>query len=74
MSQLDKLHATLVAGNTITGAQALARYGMLRLPARVYDLRQEGFKIITERVRRREDGVLVARYRLASKSRKTRVA
>lgn len=71
MSQIDSIHSALAEGRTISGAQAESWWGVGRLPARIFDLREEGFQIMTERYTRR-DGTLAGRYRLYANSRRTR--
>ena len=47
----------------ITPLEALNRYGVFRLAARIADLRASGHPIVTDRVER--DGKTFARYRMA---------
>lgn len=63
MSKTDRLSSWLRAGRSITPVEALNRFGVMRLAARVHDMRREGLPIITERVTR--NGAHVARYRMA---------
>lgn len=63
MSKTDRLSSWLRAGRSITPVEALNRFGVMRLAARVHDMRRECLPIITERVTR--NGAHVARYRMA---------
>lgn len=51
----------LKSGKTITPLQALARFGCLRLGARIYDLKKRGYKIVKTMVDT-EKGKKVASY------------
>lgn len=62
MSQTDQLAVHLKAGKAITPIEALERWGCFRLAARIGDLRQQGWQIITEKAER--GGKTFARYRL----------
>ena len=61
-SQLDKILDFLQTGKQLTSAEAAKRFGVTRLPARILDLRNEGFLIYTNT--RRVDGRTVTQYRL----------
>ena len=63
-SQTKKIKKHLEDGKTITAIEALNDYNCLRLPARIYDLKQQGMNIQRENVRRGRDNKLVAEYRL----------
>jgi helix-turn-helix protein len=60
-SQTTRIYGHLTRG-PITPLQALARYGVFRLAARIRDLREKGHKIKTETVTR--GGKNFARYRM----------
>ena len=49
-SQKSSIRAWLLKGNSITQLEALRRFGCLRLSAIVFDLREEGLPIVTERL------------------------
>ena len=49
-TQKAGVRAWLLEGKTITQLEALNRFGSLRLSAIVFDLREEGLPIITERL------------------------
>lgn len=49
VSQKKQIRAHLLKGRTITQLEALNLYGCLRLSAVIYDLREEGLPIITEK-------------------------
>ena len=48
LSQNQKLFRRLNTGKHITKSEAKSRYGIRRLSARIYDLREAGFQIFTE--------------------------
>ena len=50
-TQVQMLSEDLIAGFKITPLIALREYGMMRLAARIWDLREDGF-IIQERMKR----------------------
>jgi len=64
MSVSHKLEAWLLKGKTITALQALNKWGCMRLSARINDLRNNGFPILTDSVK--QNGKIFARYRLAA--------
>lgn len=47
MTQNAAIRAHLEAGRSITPLDALALFGCLRLGARIYDLKQDGMKIVS---------------------------
>lgn len=61
-AQNRKLKAHLLQGRTIDPLQALSWYGIMRLSARIYDLRRQGMEIRTVRVKDRNKSY--ARYSL----------
>lgn len=63
-TQLDHLRAHLKSGRTISPLEALGLYGMFRLAARVKELRDQKWDIITE-MREDPNGKPYAVYRLA---------
>lgn len=54
MTQTEQIRQHLLKHNSITPLEALRRYGCMRLAARIKDLRQEGFSVMSVRVRRGE--------------------
>ena len=48
LSQRGILKEHLSAGHSISRVTAMAQFGILNLPARISELRKEGFKIETE--------------------------
>lgn len=48
-SQKSQIKAWLIAGHSITQLEALKMFGSLRLSAIIFDLRDEGLPIITEK-------------------------
>ena len=67
-SQTDRILADLKRGRCVDSLTALRRYGTMRLAARVLELREAGYKIVTERrkVRTRTGDASVAIYRMAA--------
>lgn len=65
MTQNDQIKAHLDAGKSITPIEALTAYGIMRLASRISDLKRSGYPIITEIVKRENDGKTIkfARYR-----------
>lgn len=62
-TQGEQILAHLKAGNTITPLDALAKFKCFRLAARIRDLRDAGYQIVTnERVLL--DGKRIAEYRM----------
>lgn len=49
-SQKAGVRAWLLEGRTITPLEALNKFGSLRLSAIIFDLRDEGLPIITEKI------------------------
>lgn len=49
LSQNQKLFRRLRTGKHITNTEARSRYGIKRLAARIYDLREAGFDIFTDK-------------------------
>lgn len=50
-TQNQQVLAHLKQGKTLTPIEALREYGMFRLAARVYELKEDGWPVKTERVR-----------------------
>lgn len=63
-TQSDKVLAYLEAGRTLTSKQARARFGIQNLRARIHELREEGFNIVTEPVTYRDTGASGVKYLL----------
>lgn len=63
MTQNEMILEYLKGGHSLTGLDALSRFGVFRLAARCSDLRAEGYNIISESVTR--NGKTFAEYRLA---------
>jgi len=51
-------------GNSITRLEAIKRFGCINLPGRMYDLKEDGFTVLTERLNVGR-GKWVARYSFA---------
>ena len=58
-----KLESWLLRGYGITPLQALEKWGCMRLSARIKELRDAGFPIVTEVTK--QNGKKFARYRMA---------
>lgn len=61
-SQTDAILEALEAGQQITPMDALKSWGCFRLGARIYELRERGYRIKTEMIYRGRNGY--ARYSL----------
>ena len=61
--QNKKILKHLKAGLAITPIGALKTYGCFRLAARIYELRSEGWPIVTDRLKI-DDNIVVACYSL----------
>ncbi|MDR1875773.1 MAG: hypothetical protein LBQ90_12275 [Synergistaceae bacterium] len=61
----------LQEGKTITQDEGNALYGIMRLAARISELRREGWNIVTTMIPAGENGAPVAQYTLASEPRRT---
>ena len=69
MTQTRQVLDHLKSGRTLTALQALTDYGIIQLPARIWELRQAGYPVDKEmvsRLNRYGERVHVAEYRLAS--------
>lgn len=67
MTQTEMVLDYLERHGSITPLEAMNKLGIMRLGARIYDLKESGVKIITDRVsEKNRNGELVsfARYRL----------
>ena len=60
-SQNQMIKEALLLGQKITALEALERFGCLRLSGRIFDLRDEGLNIITEK-KKLPNGKIVAEY------------
>ena len=60
-SQKEKILRHLKAGGSLTPLQALRKFDCLRLGARIYNLKDEGYDIRTEHITT-SNGKRVARY------------
>lgn len=61
-SAKQKLRDWIISGKAITPLQALNRFGIFRLSARVLEMRNEGYDIETKMVE--QNGKTFARYQL----------
>lgn len=61
-TQTEEIVNALEAGEAITALDALTRWGCFRLAARIGELRQEGYKIVTATINK--NGKRYAEYRL----------
>ena len=65
MTQAEHILAYLKTGGSLTPLDALERFGCFRLGARVWDLKERGYNIISERLTV-PGGKVVARYTLVA--------
>lgn len=63
-SSTQRLRRWILSGKPITPLQALDKFGCLRLGARIMELRNEGYNIMTKMVEK--NGKRFARYKLLS--------
>lgn len=47
-SQVKRILAYLLDGNSITGLDALKKFGCMRLPARISDIKARGYLVYSE--------------------------
>lgn len=66
ISQTDQILNYLQAGNVLTPLEALRKFNCLRLGARIYDLRQQGYVINSLMIKDDKSGKRYARYSLIS--------
>ncbi len=66
ISQTDQILNYLQAGNVLTPLEALRKFNCLRLGARIYDLRQQGYVINSLMIKDDKSGKRYARYSLVS--------
>lgn len=64
-TQNEQILKALQNGRELTPLDALSEFGCFRLAARIADLRDRGFNILTEKVKS-ENGKQFAKYKLAS--------
>lgn len=64
MSQTDMIRDHLNEGNSITPLEALTLYGCFRLSARIKNLRDEGWDIVTDTIH--SNGKRFASYRMVT--------
>ena len=62
MTQTDRILKFLQSGKRLTPLGALRNFGALRLGGRIFELREQGYNIITKRITRK--GKSYAQYRL----------
>jgi len=63
-TQIQKVLKYLGRGNSLTSKQALSRFGIRRLSARVFELREDGYKIASTPVVFRDTGARGVSYSL----------
>lgn len=69
-TQSEKVLDYLEAGRTLTSKQARARFGIQNLRARIAELRNEGYNIVTESVVFRDTGAAGVKYLLGGRRRR----
>lgn len=75
MTQVDRILRHLEDYGSITQAEAMNDYGIMRLASRISDMRKRGYQIISERVsskNRYGETVSYARYSLKEDDNETR--
>ena len=71
MAHKDHILRWLESGKTITPHEAYERWGCMRLGARIYDLKQAGYNIVSVReegTNRRGEKCHYARYRMGARA------
>ena len=63
LSQNKRILAYLRTGKSLTQFEALHRFGCMRLASRINDLRNDGWGVLTEKLKL-ASGKIVASYRL----------
>lgn len=63
-TQNDKVLRYLTKGQTLTAKQARSRFGVKNLRARIFELRENGHKIVTNPVTYRDTGATGVAYKL----------
>lgn len=63
-SQNEEILAHLKTGKSISPMEALGRFGCFRLGGRIYELKHQGYNIVTDMVTK--NGKRYAEYRLAA--------
>lgn len=71
VTQAEKVLNYLNNGNTLTFKQARSRFGIQNLRARIFDLRQDGYNIVTEDVTFRDTGAPGVKYAIKRRDRRT---
>ena len=66
MSQESRILKYLKEGNTLTPLEALKHFGCLRLGARVYELKKQGYNIVSELTEDLSTGKRFSEYSLTS--------
>ncbi|APF16971.1 hypothetical protein Calab_1507 [Caldithrix abyssi DSM 13497] len=69
MTQSELILKHLIRNKGITALEALRLYGCLRLSARIWELRQRGYRIDSQLIELK-NGKKVARYMLKNKDKK----
>ena len=67
-SQSKQILEYLQKGNSLTPLEALKMFDCMRLGARVYDLKNQGYNIVTEMVKDEKSGKKYASYRLMGRA------
>jgi Helix-turn-helix domain len=69
-TQAEKVLAYLSKGNTLTAKQAMSRFKIQKLSARIFELKEEGHNIVATPLPHAGVGAPRVKYSLAPKSRK----
>lgn len=63
LTKSDKVRVHILSGKSITGKQAMERFGLYRLSSVIYNMRSAGHDIVTIQIR--DKGENYAKYKLA---------
>jgi len=66
-TQNERVLSYLRRGATLTSKQARSRFGVQNLRARIYELREDGHKIVTAPVTFRDTGAQGVTYKLVTR-------
>jgi len=70
VTQTEKVLAYLTKGNTLTAKQAMSRFKIQKLSARIHELKEEGYNIVATPLAHTGTGAPRVKYSLAPKARK----
>jgi hypothetical protein len=70
VTQAEKVLAYLAKGNTLTAKQAMSRFKIQKLSARIFELKEDGHNIVATPMAHNGIGAPRVKYSLAPKARK----